>query len=347
MSSQLLSREKFQAAVFARDNGTCVFCDAPAVDAHHVFDRKLFPDNGYYLDNGASVCADHHMACEETRITVEEVWKACGITEPVIPSQLERGQSYDKWGNPILPDGRRMRGEMFFEDGVQKILQQAGFLPLFTHYVKYPRTPHLPFSPGASPDDRILDTLRHFAGRRVIATVKKDGENTTLYQDHLHARSLDSRHHPSRDWIKAFWSTVRWDIPQFWRLCGENLFARHSIAYDDLASYFYGFSVWNERNVALSWDETLEWFQLIGHSAGTAITPVEVAYDGPFEERQIQALCEEVVKAGEEGLVLRLADEIAYRNFDRSVAKYVRPHHVTTDKHWMHAEIVPNGLSGT
>jgi hypothetical protein len=45
-----------------------------------------------------------------------------------------------------------------------------------------------------------------------------------------------------------------------------------------------------------------------------------------------------------EGYVVRLADGFAFDHFDASIAKWVRPHHVTTDQHWMHAAIVPNQL---
>jgi 5-methylcytosine-specific restriction endonuclease McrA len=61
----LLTREQYKNAVFKRDNHTCIFCDLPAVDAHHILDRKLFADGGYYLSNGASVCEQHHWDCEK------------------------------------------------------------------------------------------------------------------------------------------------------------------------------------------------------------------------------------------------------------------------------------------
>jgi RNA ligase len=95
---------------------------------------------------------------------------------------------------------------------------------------KYPRTPHLPWSPGASEDDVKLDGCLKFQGREVVVTEKMDGENTSLYRNGLHARSLDSRHHPSRDWIKAWHGGIAHHIPEGWRLCGENVYARHSIA---------------------------------------------------------------------------------------------------------------------
>lgn len=74
-----------------------------------------------------------------------------------------------------------------------------------TTYKKYPSTPHLPFSPGLQNDDRRILTLDGLIGREVVVTEKMDGENTPMYMDHIHDWSLDSRHHPSRDWVKAFW----------------------------------------------------------------------------------------------------------------------------------------------
>ena len=89
-------------------------------------------------------------------------------------------------------------------------------------------------------------------GREVVVTEKLDGENTTMYTDYIHARSLDSHHHPSRDWVKQLHGEIGYKIPVGWRVCGENMYARHSIVYYDLTTYFYGFSIWDETNTALS-----------------------------------------------------------------------------------------------
>src|SRR3972149_10844087 len=98
---------------------------------------------------------------------------------------------------------------------------------------KYPRTRHLPWSPGKSRDDLVMLDDLLFVGQRVIVTEKMDGENTTLYRDTLHARSLDSRDHISRHWLKNYWSGLRYAIPENMRICGEYLYAKHSIKYTD------------------------------------------------------------------------------------------------------------------
>ena len=336
---KLLTRDAFREAVFARDGHKCVFCDKPAVDAHHILERRLFqaPDElgGYFLNNGASVCEEHHLACEMTIIPVEAVRDACGITKPIIPSHLYSDTDLDKWGNIVLPNGTRLKGELFNDESVQKVLGKGGVLDLFTHWVKYPRTHHVPWSEGLNPDDRMMDSMAPYEGRRVIVTEKMDGENTTMYQDYIHARSLDGRNHASRNWVKNFWGQICGDIPVGWRLCGENLFAKHSIPYTGLPTYFMGFSLWNDRNECLSWDDTTEWFNLLG------VTPVPVLYDGIYDEAKIKALYDPKKDwESREGYVMRVADGFAYGQFRTSVAKFVRKNHVQTVKHWMHGQAI-------
>lgn len=203
---------------------------------------------------------------------------------------------------------------------------------------KYPRTYHMPFSPGATDDDKVLPSLSPWHGQEVVVTLKMDGENTSLYPDGFHARSLDSRHHPSRDWLARFHAGFAHDIPVGWRICGENLYARHSLFYDELPSYFLGFSAWDEHNICLSWDDTLVVFDQLG------VFPVPMLWRGVFEQRTVENLCKTLNPHTQEGLVMRLADEFAYADFSQSVAKWVRSAHVQTDAHWMHSAIVPNRL---
>lgn len=339
-NERLLTRDQFREFTFERDKHTCVLCRAPAQDAHHILERRLWGETqGYYLSNGASVCGPCHIKCEQTTISVQLLRDVIGIDKWSIPSHLYADETYDKWGNIILPSGQRVKGELFFDESVQKILKEGGVLGEFVDYVKYPRTHHLPWSPGLTDDDRVIKDLSAFDGKRVIVTVKMDGENTNLYQDHYHARSVDSKSHPSRDWAKAKWAKFAYDIPKGWRICCENLYAKHSIHYTDLPDYLMGFSVWDDRNVCQSWDDTLFMLEYFG------IIPVPVLYDGIWDEKKIKALWNDSMWDNVEGYVVRVADSFTYGQFRTHVAKFVRKGHVQTSKHWMRGQpITPNQL---
>lgn len=205
--------------------------------------------------------------------------------------------------------------------------------------VKYPRTPHLPWSEGMTSDDKMIKTLDHFQGKQIVVTEKFDGENFSIYRNYCHARSLDSAHHASRNWVKQFWNQIRFNIPEGWRICGENMYAKHSIEYTTLPSYFLGFSIWNEYNICLSWEETLTWFDLLG------ISPVTALYIGEFNEKTLIGLTKKLNTKTQEGYVVRVFEEFPFADFNKKVAKYVRKNHVQTDTHWMHSNIIPNKVS--
>lgn len=94
----------------------------------HILERKLFVDGGYCIDNGATVCDEHHWSCEKTDISVEEVRLACNIKTIIIPKHFDINVSYDKWGNIILSTGLRIKGEMFYLENVQKVLKHKLYL---------------------------------------------------------------------------------------------------------------------------------------------------------------------------------------------------------------------------
>lgn len=206
--------------------------------------------------------------------------------------------------------------------------------------VKYPRTLHMPWSLGVQSDDKVIKTTDQFIGKTVVLTEKMDGENTTMYNGGMHARSLDSAYHPSRDWVKRIWSEVSYKIPHNMRICGENLYAQHSVKYDDLSSYFNVFSVW-DGDTCLSWNDTVEFVKMIG------LDIVPVLYHGVYDEQKIKEICESIDTDKTEGAVLRIVDSFEYDDFAKYVMKYVRKGHVQTDDHWMHKTIIANGLKKT
>ena len=141
--TQLLSRTAFKTAVFKRDNHTCKFCSQPAVDAHHILDRQLWDNGGYYLENGIAVCEEHHLECERTLLPLNTIYQLLPHTSRPHPATLPN-TTLDKWGNPYTPQGYRLRGPMFWTDGVQAILPKelvrTQFLPYDTFNPTSPKT---------------------------------------------------------------------------------------------------------------------------------------------------------------------------------------------------------------
>lgn len=117
-----MDRSEFREAVFARDNYQCVVCFKAGTDAHHLLERRLWPDGGYHLDNGVTLCDGHHWQAERTYISVEGLRKLAGITNVLLPPNLSKDKSYDKWGNEILPSGKRLQGPLFNDEGAQRAL---------------------------------------------------------------------------------------------------------------------------------------------------------------------------------------------------------------------------------
>jgi 5-methylcytosine-specific restriction endonuclease McrA len=88
MKQKLLTRNEFREAVFKRDGYCCVVCKKPAKDAHHIIERRLWDDGGYYLDNGVSLCEEHHLKAEMTILTCEELRDLAGIQKAIVPEHL-------------------------------------------------------------------------------------------------------------------------------------------------------------------------------------------------------------------------------------------------------------------
>lgn len=206
-------------------------------------------------------------------------------------------------------------------------------------YQKYPRTFHLPFSPGVGHSDRVQhDYNSYIQGKEIVVTEKMDGECTSIYTNGIHARSLDYSHHESRSWLKSFHASIKYLIPDNICICGENVYAKHSIHYTSLLSYFYGFSIWNSDNYCVDWDMTIEWFQRLG------ITYPPILYRGLFSLNVLVHIATNLDITQHEGFVVRVTDRFHRDDFNKSVVKWVRLDHVTTDEHWMSQPLVRNLL---
>jgi len=203
--------------------------------------------------------------------------------------------------------------------------------------MKWPKTWHVPDSPGITRDDRVLENIDHLKNREIVITEKLDGETFSLYYNHLHARSQDYPHHESQNWLKAFHARFKYLIPAHWQIAGEYLYAQHTICYDELTSYFYVFAIIdNKLQMVFSLDETL----LICQSLGLVYVPI--LYRGLLPDKFIMPK-KSVFGQEIEGYVVRPTGEFPVSEIYKNMAKYVRADHVKTDKHWR-TNWVPNKL---
>jgi len=208
--------------------------------------------------------------------------------------------------------------------------------------MKYPRTYHLPFSPGATSDDKRLADgwFEYYRGKEVVFTEKLDGENTHMTAYDVFARS-DSA--PTRSpWSRNLWDPadgLYWKIKPYIgpneTVYGENLYGVHSIEYDILDNYWHMFAV-NDCNVWYAWDDVRDFSCMLGVPHVPALHYCTLKY-----EEQVKEIIDELMSrssfygfCGKEGIVMRVVDSFPITEFSHYVCKWVRPNHVQTDEHW-------------
>lgn len=211
---------------------------------------------------------------------------------------------------------------------------------------KYPRTAHLPWSQGKSSDDKVVKDISSLDDFNVIVTEKMDGENTVMGRDFIHARSIDSdMSHPSRTLVKSFWAGIRYEIPSNIIICGENMYAKHSIGYDNLPSYFIGFGAIKLSTYpqVLGWEETEKIFTKFN------ITAPNILWEGLFKESSFEKNVHPIILSKldlskQEGYVLRPSGNYLLDQFSSLTVKWVRNGHVQTDEHWLEQPLIKNTL---
>lgn len=205
---------------------------------------------------------------------------------------------------------------------------------------KYPRTKHLTYSQKLSEDDKTLPNEDIFKGKSVVVSIKLDGECTSIYNEDSHARSLNSdKDSEDRRWIELFrMLKIRNKIPTTYRLCGENLFYKHTVGYKDLRTYFYLFSIW-DCDTCLSWKDTIELANKL------EIATVPIIYQGVYDKIAIMKAFDQYrTTIPSEGFVVRLEESFQYKDFGTSVAKFVAGDFIIPDKHWRHSVKERNGF---
>jgi len=181
--------------------------------------------------------------------------------------------------------------------------------------LKYPRTRHLPDSPGAG-GDRVQPDLSWLDGELVV-TEKLDGGNLTFTRDAIYGPAPGDDAQPWDRPAKALWAMTAHRIPDDWRVCGESMWARRGIAYSDLPGVFIVFGIWDETNTLLGWDDTVDWARRL------ELPVVPVLYRGGSLSEARAAWATRCSRSSSEGYVVRAAGRIPADEFEVKVLAWV------------------------
>jgi RNA ligase len=206
--------------------------------------------------------------------------------------------------------------------------------------MKYPRTFHFHFSPGATNDDRIAPDFDNLVGKPIVITEKLDGENTCLNHKGVFARSHSApTRNPWAGYLWQHWDMLNQSLGEI-EIFGESLFAIHSLTYTGLDSHFYVFAI-RQGELWLDWEEVKMYAGLVDFPT------VPVLFEGILPTAQaLQKLIDELVQmpsslsdeniglTPREGIVARVQASFSNDAFPASVLKWVRENHVQTDEHW-------------
>lgn len=216
---------------------------------------------------------------------------------------------------------------------------------------KYPRSMHLPWSPGGTNDDKRLASVDHLLNQELVLTEKMDGSNVCLERQQVFARSHSGApKHPSFDALKQLHGSIKHLIPgDRTQLFGEWCYARHSIEYTQLPGYLLLFGVRAGTHWA-SWDEVRMWAAELHVPTVPMLAPTlseicRFSLAGDLQDF-VESFAERASRCGgeREGVVVRLARGFDDQEFPLALAKHVRANHVQTDDHWSSQQIVKNGL---
>lgn len=218
--------------------------------------------------------------------------------------------------------------------------------------LKYPRSMHLPFSPGATKDDKRMtdEDIEFLLSDEVVITEKMDGSNVCMTNKAVFARSHGGAPaHKSFNTLKPLHARLKDSIPDNISVFGEWTYAVHSIKYTILPHHFFVFGVRDdELDIWWSWDDTRKFAEEV---LGLPTVPVVLRGVFPDKEKFKEIVTDlsnlsSIYGPTREGVVVRHSREIDSVPLGKAgqklqgLGKWVRADHVQTDEHWMRQPIV-------
>jgi hypothetical protein len=202
--------------------------------------------------------------------------------------------------------------------------------------LRYPRTPHLPFSPKKDSD--IAESVSIMDNDKLLLTEKLDGSCCALSHNAVYSRSGKPATKQMFDRLKNYHSKIAHLIPEKYLLYGEWCSTTHTIEYKDLpetpfflfaSRYIDRSGIGNEITGGFQGD-VFEDFSCVEYWADKL--KIQTVPKIGFMSQRVQPL-ERFVKdimqttslLGErEGVVVKNDTMFTYSQFDKNVAKYVR-----------------------
>ena len=206
---------------------------------------------------------------------------------------------------------------------------------------KYPRTFHLPYSPGATNDDKIAKDCSALIGTEIVITEKLDGSNSCMEKGGVFARSHgQAPTHKSFDLLKQRYYQIQYDLKDDEQIFLENCYAVHSIAYENMSDFCFVLGI-RERDQWLSFDDCALRAQELNLSSVPVLFRGVVKSTKDLEKIITELTNQPSIFGGDrEGIVVRTADSFVDTDFSKKVMKWVRKDHVQTSEHWMNQTIV-------
>jgi hypothetical protein len=218
---------------------------------------------------------------------------------------------------------------------------------------KYNRTPHLPWSPGGTSEDKRAKSIDSLLNIPLVITEKLDGSNVSLEKDGCYARThAGTPTHASFDGFKALHASIKYTIYDKVQLFGEWCYALHSIAYTELPNYLLLFGVRYLDNDGINEHRWGSWSSIESWAGDIGVATVPLLWTGYVSsEKALKNITEDLVNqpstygSTREGVVVRVATSFPEEEFSSSVMKWVRKDHVNPNNdHWKHQEIIKNSL---
>lgn len=250
--------------------------------------------------------------------------------------------------------------------------------------LKYPRTPHMEGSRLQVGDEDLSQIpFRHIFGRNIVIEEKIDGANCGISFDGDGNLLLQSRGHYLTGGYREHhfnllkqWATIHVDklfdaLSDRYVMYGEWMYAKHTVFYDELPSYFMEFDIYDrERGVFLDtpsrrkitdkigiissvpvigqglYDNKEDILKLIGHSNYISDHHIDTLRDVAKRHKldQEQQVSETDASGTMEGLYIKLEEDgIVKERFKFVRLEFVQAI-IQSNSHWLSRPILPNQL---